>query len=357
MPEPEFLIHPKWGFKVYSPMKINSQPDPQTLQSLIESHDYIISQKIDGAWFQLQKINDNNIHLFSRTISKKDNFFVDKIDNVPHIKEWAKCLPNETTLIGEIYIPGGKSNNVTSIMGCLAPTSIQRQFNSNAFGGPVHYYVHDCIQYDGQEILDKPLSERLDIMTDIKYKDLIEEAHYLANWSNPIFDEIDYNEYINNIFAIGGEGVVLKRLDGIYEPGKRPMTNRKVKEHRDNIDLVVMDCLDPEKIYTGTNLENWPYWDGDVPVTKPYYNGWKNALRVGAFDDNGKLIEVGRVASGLTDELREAIGRNPSNYINMVVECACMSVDNNEHTLRHPVFVRFRPDKDIHECKISEIFS
>ena len=356
MPDPEFLIHPD-GFKVYSPMKIYAQPSANELQEMISSGQYLLSEKIDGAWFQLMVTKDGTPHLFSRTISKKDGFFVDRIDNVPHLKEWAKNLPKDTTIIGEIYVPNGKSNNVTSIMGCLPATAIQRQEQN----GPIHYYIHDCIKYDGKELLNDPLTERLsyvnDIFADTPLKDWIDYAKYYATSPIQDWNVIDFYEYLARLFNAGKEGVVLKHVNGLYEPGKRPQTNKKVKEHKDNIDLVIIECLDPEKEYTGTHLSDWPYWREGIPVTKPYYYGWKNAVKVGAFDDKGNLVEVGRVASGFTDQDREAMGFDPSAFVGQVIECACMSVDKNELSLRHPVFVRFRPDKNPTECKINEIFN
>lgn len=361
MPDPVFLTHPTEGFKVYSPMKIYMQPSANELQQMISSGQYLLSEKIDGAWFQLMISPEGDPHLFSRTISKKDGFFVDKIDNVPHLMKWAKCLPNDTTIIGEIFVPGGKSNNVTSIMGCIPATAQQRQYNMTAYGGPIHYYIHDCIRFDGEDLMEQPLFIRLQYVNQVtklfNYNQYIHFAEYFTNNDDLDYIHADFNECINEIFAAGKEGVVLKDINGMYEPGKRPQTNKKVKEHKDNIDLVIMECLDPERVYTGTALDTWQYWDGDTPVTKPYYFGWKNAVKVGAYDDNGNLIPIGRVASGFTDEDREAMGNDPVAFLGQVIECACMSVDKNELTLRHPVFVRFRPDKNITDCKISEIFN
>ena len=131
----------------------------------------------------------------------------------------------------------------------------------------------------------------------------------------------------------------------------------KCKEHIDSIDLVIMDVLDPEKHYNGTELNSWPYWENKIPVTKPYYYGWKNALKLGAYDNEGKLVEVCRVASGLTDEIRADLGANPDNYLGNVCQLSCMALNKEDFRIRHPVFEQFRFDKNANDCKIEEIFS
>ena len=124
----------------------------------------------------------------------------------------------------------------------------------------------------------------------------------------------------------------------------------------DSLDFVCINLEDPVKEYTGKEIETWPYWEDDIAVTKPYYFGWKNAMRVGLYKDN-KLIEVGRVASGLTDEMRKDMANNPDKYIGQVVEIECMSIDKKEGTFRHPVFKTVRYDKNPKECIWKEIFN
>jgi ATP-dependent DNA ligase len=96
--------------------------------------------------------------------------------------------------------------------------------------------------------------------------------------------------------------------------------------------------------------------DRYVPVTKPFFYGWKNAMQLGALKD-GKIVEVCKVASGLNDLLRSSMADNPDNYIGQVVEIECMSVNKKDGTVRHPVFKRIREDKDSQDCLYNEIFS
>lgn len=363
------------------PMKYNGSPSKALIEEAFqENGKFVAQQKYDGAFYMLEKINNDHIYLFARTKSRKTGELVEKSANVPHIIEWAKTLPDDTILLGEIYVPGGKSNNVTSIMGCTPINAQNRQYKTDAYGGPIHYYIFDCIRLDGR---------------DLKYIGFHLRFGYFQDWFNkqeniPAYVEMahiyyhDFANVLNKIFDSGGEGLVFKRFDALYEPGKRPTkTYFKMKEHLDSIDLVCIRLEDPIRKYTGKELETWQYWikqDGqdengayqwypeygyhfndyfynpDIwePVTKPWYYNWKNSMVLGAYK-NGQLIEVGRVASGLTDFMREDMANNPDNYIGQVVEVSAMST-TKDGALRHPVFMQMRTDKNPEDCKWEEIF-
>lgn len=365
------------------PMRFANKPPQTVLEQVFESKNWIAQEKKDGAWYQLEKTAEGNIYLFGRTVSKKTGEYTEKIENVPHIKKWAENnLPNGTVVVGEIYVPGGKSNDVTKIMGCTASNAYMRQFKSNEYGGPIHYYIFDCIRYANKDLCDEPYMYRLDsylnnkIWSTTKDEDYIEVAE---SWDS------NFEEHLQKIFAAGGEGCVFKKKDSIYKPDKRATVREsfKYKEHLDSIDLICMELLDPVMEYTGKELDTWPYWydaeqdhlyhwsfdpnnpltapysfddvPGIEPVTKPFYYGWKNAMRLGAYR-NGTVVEVGRVASGLTDELREDMATHPENYLNKVIEVECMST-TKDGALRHPVFRRVREDKGPQDCLWDEIFN
>ena len=328
-------------------MRYHNKLADSAVDTAFASGDWVAQEKIDGAWYMLEKIDDERIYLFGRTKSKKTGELTEKSENVPHIIEWAKQLPDETVLIGEIFVPGGKSNDVTKIMGCTAANAIKRQTASDEFGGLIHYYVFDCIRYDGVDLTSIGFIDRWNYLKNFEYSPQVHLS---------IIYDSDFESILNNIFIMGGEGMVFKRKDSIYEPDKRPMTCFKMKEHVDSVDLICMELLDPIKEYTGKELETWQYWIDGEPVTKHYYYGWKNAMRLGAYKD-GKIIEVGRVASGLSDDIRADMAENPEKYLNQVVQVSCMSLNKKDKTIRHPVFETMRYDKDINDCKLDEIFS
>ena len=199
-----------------------------------------------------------------------------------------------------------------------------------------------------------------------KYPIARNEIELAEAWESNIYGNIGI------ALRSGEEGMVVKKKTALYEPGKRPQTMLKAKQV-DYIDAVIIGFKDPEVHYTGKEIETWQYWvngyDGshlpvgyhygeDIadPVTKHYYYGWKNAIEIGAYDENGNIHSIGTIASGLTDFMREDMTKYPENYIYKVCEIQCMMKDNKEQTLRHGFFLRIREDKNPTECLLSEIF-
>ncbi len=367
------------GSHQLEPMKYNGKPSQTLIDEAFKGNgQWVAQQKYDGALYMLEKIDNEHIYLFARTKSRKTGELVEKSANVPHIIEWAKSLPDDTVLLGEIYVPGGKSNDVTKIMGCTPTNAINRQ-KGTGYGGFIHYYIFDCIRFNGINLCNTGFVARFKKFQDWFYT---QDINVYVEMSH-VYTE-NFEEKLHNILANGGEGMVFKKFDAIYEPGKRPTkTYFKMKQHMDSLDLVCIGLEDPIRKYTGKEIETWQYWieRGEMdqtgacqwiprhgyyykeyqsnphiyqPVTKPWYYGWKNAMTLGLYK-NGELIEIGRVVSGLTDIIREDMANNPDNYIGQVVEVECMST-TKDGALRHPVFIRMRDDKNSEDCRWEEIF-
>lgn len=360
------------------------------LSEVCENGEYFLEEKVDGAFYQFIK-TQNYSYLFGRTVSRKTGLLTEKGANVPHIMDALSSIPADTVIIGEIYVPGGTSKDVTSIMGCLAEKAIARQKDN-----PIHFYLHDITFYNGEDVTALGAEDRYDLLH--KLWDECGLAQYsFLKLAEKVTENLE--QTISDILARGGEGAVLKKKNAPYTPDKRPAWSTIKIKQMDSIDLVCMGFCPPTKEYTGKEIETWPYWakmkptyydcfeeehcfggyyeelvEGQyfskyvpeyllvdhithyVPVTKYYFYGWNSAIKIGAYDDNGELIELGTVSSGLTDEMKQDMSENPDVYLGMVVSLDCMSIDKKEHTLRHPVFKTWRNDKNPEDCKISEVF-
>ena len=343
------------------------------LSEICASGEYFAEEKIDGALYQFCRTDKGN-YLFGRTVSVKNGLLTNKIDNVPHINSALSCLPCGTVIIGEIYVPGGTSKNVTSIMGCLPVEAIKRQDKQ----GKIKYYLHDMIFYNGEDMQFWGAETRYQKLVEVWDEFHLEQFDFLRLAES--FDT-GIEERLSQILAAGGEGIVLKKKDAPYSEGKRPAWATIKCKQMDTIDLVCTRAIEATKEYTGKELETWPYWqersernqNGEYtwlssegqyyedylhnphiyrPVTKPYFYGWKTAIGIGAYDDEGNLKEIGTVSSGLTDEMRAHL----DDYVGKVVALQCMSIDRKEKTLRHPIVKAWRDDKNAAECKLSEVF-
>lgn len=315
------------------------------LSEVCESGDYFAQEKLDGALYQFVRTDSGN-YLFGRTVSAKNGLLTNKIDNVTHIDAALAPLPASSVIIGEIYVPGGTSKNVTHIMGCLPAEAARRQ----AKEGLIHYYLHDMIFYDGEDMQSWGAEKRYEKLVEVWNQFNLGQYDFLRLAEK--FDN-DIEEHLSQILAAGGEGIVLKKKDAPYSEGKRPAWATIKCKQMDTLDLVCTRAIPATKEYTGKELDSWPYWIDGVAVTKPYYMGWKTAIGIGAYDDNGNLKEIGTVSSGLNDEMRAHL----DDYVGRVVALQCMSIDRKEQTLRHPIVKGWRDDKNAAECKLSDIFS
>lgn len=351
------------------------------MSEVCSNGEYFAQEKIDGAFYMFTKGIGGQEYLFGRTISRVTGLMTEKGQNVPHILSALDCLPNGTALIGEIYFDGGTAKDTVGVMGCLPDKAIERQ-NDPKGKGLIKYYIHDIIFYDGVNLMGTGAWDRYRILKAIWEKHGLDEYDFLRL---AVAVEHDIEDEVSRILNSGGEGMVLKKRDAVYSPGKRPAWSAIKFKQMDDTDLVCTRTIPATKEYTGKEVDTWPYWScnqvilndktGDyyqceiitccgrtddnpswTPVTKPYALKWHTAIGIGAYDDDGNLVELGTVSSGLTDEDKQAMGENPDAFVGKVVSLHCMSRDKAAKTLRHPVFKSWREDKNAEDCKISEVF-
>jgi ATP-dependent DNA ligase len=350
--------------KYWSLSPTASQNQKDKLAKLLDSSQYFLTLKRDGAWYKYSK-GDGEVLLQSRTVSRTTGDYVDKADRVPHVIEALDVLPDNTVLVGEIcYADTGRiSSDVVSIMGCLADKAVKRQEEEKLV-----YYVFDVLMLNGEEIHKLPALKRMEVLAKI-FKDY-ELGPYIKKVEIVLYD---FMEQVQDWLAKGEEGGVLINKDAPYAFGKKPAwSSIKIKQSlSEDIDLVIMSTTEPIEHYTGKYPVTHPYWinlrtgekveglmygqAGYRAVTSTYFNGLVGGLQLGAYY-NGRLVEVCRV-SNLTDDLREDLTFSFDKYKGSVVEVSAMSVDKERKSLRHPKLVRLRPDKDAKECLYNEIFS
>ena len=198
-------------------------------------------------------------------------------------------------------------------------------------------YFFDCIELDGVDLLDRPLSSRLEALASVV------PTHRIPSLLRPTVEETE--EHLDASLAAGHEGIMIKALDSTYAAGRRGKSWQKVKpEH--TLDLVVIGA-------------EWGYGRR---------TGFLSNLHLGARDgDGGAPIMVGKTFKGLTDELlrwqteefpkheRERDAQTVYLRPEIVVE---IELDGVQVSTRYPGGValrfarvlRYRPDKDPSEA-------
>lgn len=205
---------------------------------------------------------------------------------------------------------------------------------------PASFVVFDILFAQGKSVIDRPLVERKSILSQE-----LEESEQVTL--------IDYfpekgEKYFQAALKVGIEGVMAKRADSVYQPGVRSPDWVKIKKQV-KLDLVVGGYIQGK----GSR--------------QPYFGG----LLLGAYR-SGELVYVGRVGSGFSEQELQMISgdfepiaeppfSSPPRIQGVVwlkpksvVQVAAMEVTENG-SLRAPVFLRAREDKEPDECTLDQI--
>ena len=333
------------------------------------------AQKRDGIFAMCGKNLDGEIFLRPRAKNTKGEF-VNKVDWVPQFHPILNGLEPGTVLLGEVYLPRDEqAKTTTSIMNCLLNKSLARQSKEE---DKLHLYVFDILADAGESYLNMKAIDRFLRLSDYekKYRSVyVEWAEYYNG--QKLWDTLQ------QLLADGYEGMVITYEDAKYEPGKRSskVSLKIKKEIQETIDCVIMGANSPSILYTGKEIESWPYWFNNLthqfitadeyldiyhtniyaaynegmpvePVTKNYFYGWAGSLKLGLYDGD-KLIHVGDL-SGIDESVKE----HWKDYVGSVVEISCMEISQNAQGgwgFRHPRLLSYRTDKPARECTIDQV--
>ena len=246
--------------------------------------------------------------------------------------EW----PDNSVVLAEICWEqyGTNANTVGTILRCLPAKAVERQKSNKLYG-----LVFDMLMWNGEDLTSIPYIDRLERIDSEFGADKTYLSYYFKA-TDVFFD--NFAEEADRIISAGGEGLVIQKKSNPYMPGTRTAwATLKMKQSLPHMDLKVVSTIEPNKLYDGDLPETWKYVIDGVPVTKPYYNGWKNGVNV---DFNGIIVSV---TSGLTDADREWLATKDAAELiangELYAEIKAMSV-NSQDSLRHPCLVRLRND-------------
>jgi bifunctional non-homologous end joining protein LigD len=136
---------------------------------------------------------------------------------------------------------------------------------------PVLLYAFDLLRLEGRDLRDEPLGKRKTLLQKAlkNAPDLIRNSATLDGNASRLLKEAR---------RLGLEGLIGKRADSIYEPGKRSGAWIKLKLHREQ-EMVIGGFTNPEG-------------------SRPHFG----SLVIGYFD-GGALVSAGKVGAGFNDAL------------------------------------------------------
>jgi bifunctional non-homologous end joining protein LigD len=213
---------------------------------------------------------------------------------------------------------------------------------ARAKGLTPYLMIFDVMHINGMDLCSYTLSQRKEML--VVLMDCIKDAKYIRMVEFQYGDTMDFHkEVFDEIVAAGGEGVVLKRLDGLYVPESRKF-QAKVKDWK-TTECAVCGITEGNK-------------------SRSEYFG---ALILAQVKD-GEFVHVGNTSGfdvatmkGIKSFMdREKSVQNPCGYDKkgalkfvrpkMVVEVKFLGREDSGK-LRHPVYLRMRDDKRVDECE------
>lgn len=308
-----------------SPMLAASMPESKK-SKVTYDNGYLLEAKHDG--MRAVVSNQGSVEVYSR-VGKK------YAEHVPSIVEEISKLPQGTILDGELMVSNGLAdvmgkkvpipdfNKTMRIMGSNSDVAIEKQVDTQ-----MNYYVYDLLHYNGEDLTSKSFEERSE-----KLRQLIEPRSNVL--IAPSWGEWSDKDLVGLMDA-GIEGAILKNKDSLYIPGKRRAnTWYKVKSEK-TADVVVTGFTDAKEGVTGR-------WLGLV-----------GAIRYGAYNASGELVEVGQ-CSGMSDKERKYWTelRESGKWEGKVIEIKYNDLVGGG-TPRHPQYRTERFDKDPKDCLMTQ---
>lgn len=224
-----------------------------------------VEYKLDGARIQVHRAADE-VSIFTRNLA-------DVTHRLPEVVEVVRGLPLRDVILD------GETLALDEEGGPRPFQETMSRFGADAVRETLlHPWFFDVLHIDGRDLLDEPLSTRLEVLEQVA------PGHRIPGQvtADPAVAERISREAL----AAGHEGVVVKAIGSAYAAGRRGSNWVKVKPVH-TYDLVVLAC-------------EW----GSGRRTGLLSNLHLGALDpAGEFGEAGGYVMVGKTFKGLTDEL------------------------------------------------------
>lgn len=304
----------------------------ESFDEAIENGNVAVEWKFDGSRIQVHW-GKGILKIYSRRLENVTNA-------LPEISEEVKkCVKPSVILDGEVIaVKDGKPMPFQHV---LRRFRRKHEVSKMMEKIPLQLYVFDILYANG-ELIDVPLEERRRILREfVNESERIKIADQVITREKEQVEKI-FNEAIN----AGHEGVMLKNPASPYVPGKRGKHWLKLKSVMETLDLVVVGG-------------EWGEGKRSHLIS---------SYELACIDNStGKLLRVGRVATGFTDEDLEELtelfkqivvyreGKIVEFLPKYVFEVAYQEIQRSPKyesgfALRFPRFVRLRDDKDVSEA-------
>jgi len=291
-----------------------------------------IDYKYDGMRAQIH-VKEGKVKVFTRRLENVTEQFPDVVEAVEENIDSENCII-DTELVGYDPDDGGM------IPFQKLSKRIKRKYEIQKLEAqiPVTVRPFDLIYLD-EPILQKKYSERWDELKHIVNE---EEKEMKLVDHDETSDPERVQEMQQKSLSEGHEGIMMKSTDAKYKPGNRVGYMVKLKPVMETLDLAIVGA-------------KW---------SEGRRSDWLGRLYLGCYDEeNDEYLEVGKMATGLTDEQFQEIteklkplitnedGRKVDVRPEVIVEAEYEEIQKSPnyssgYALRFPRMKQFRDDKE-----------
>ncbi|RLG12730.1 DNA ligase [Candidatus Pacearchaeota archaeon] len=231
-----------------------------------------IEYKYDGFRMLIHK-KDNKITLFTRRLENVTNQFPEVVD---YIKKYVKG--KSFILDSEAVGYDSKTKEYQTFQ--HISQRIRRKYHIEKLQKelPVEVNIFDILYYNGKSMIDTPFKKRTELV-----RKIIKKHAYKIIPSKQIItsDEKKAEKFYKQALKDNQEGVMMKNLNSIYQPGKRVGHMLKIKPEENELDLVI----------TGAE-----YGAGKR-------SGWMSSFILSCRGKKkGEYLEIGKVGTGIKEK-------------------------------------------------------
>ena len=294
-----------------------------------------VEWKYDGARVQIHKDGDR-VRVFSRRLENVTASLPEIVEAARQVKARSAILDGEAVAMGADGRPMAFQEILKRFRRKYHVAKLAKEI-------PLRLFLFDLIYLEGESLAHLPLKERRALLEGVAEADLLADQ-MLSN--NPAEVAAAYERALE----AGHEGLIIKNPSSAYAPGKRGKNWLKIKPVMETLDLVVIGAK----------------WGEGRRAS------FLGSYRLACVDQSsGKLLDVGWVATGLTDEalaeltemFRELIilekGMEVEIKPAVIFEVAYEEIQKSPnyssgYALRFPRMVRVRDDKSLEEADTLE---
>ncbi len=310
-----------------------SEGIPAALQELGTA---AVEWKYDGARVQIHK-DGQKVRIFTRRLENVTA-------SLPEIVSAAKTsIRAKNAILDGEAVAMGKDGRPVAFQQILKRFRRKYDVEKLAAQIPLRLFLFDIIYLDGRSVVDLPLTERRKLLQEIADPDLLADQVLSG-------EPKEVEEIYRKALEAGHEGLMLKNPSSVYAPGKRGKNWLKIKPVMETLDLVVIGAK----------------WGEGRRAS------FLGSYRLGCLEtETGRILDVGWVATGLTDE---ALSDLTEMFRDMIVVEKGMEVElkpavifevayeeiqkspnySSGYALRFPRLVTVRDDKSLEEADTLE---